>query len=141
MTKSLLALSALFCAATLANPRVADIKLHAQTIEKESQGLSQMLKSKQVDAAALRDKLDGVSAEIDKLKAVVAEVDPAVTPSKDWMLVKEKVQLIEIFHQAKRNIVNEQDVKKNRSLLRAHAQGVAKRAAMLQQTAGRLAQP
>jgi hypothetical protein len=59
----------------------------------------------------------------------------------DWALVKEKVQLLAIFHQAKTELMANGDLRKQRTLLRAHADGMAKRAQMLQKTASRLALP
>jgi hypothetical protein len=55
----------------------------------------------------------------------------------DWDLVKTKVELLNIFHTRKADLFNS-DLDKNRNLVRALADGIAKRARMLQQTASKL---
>ena len=57
---------------------------------------------------------------------------------KDWDLLKTNVQLVSIFYNRKKEIVLADNRQKNKSLSRAHADGVAIRAAKLQETASRL---
>ncbi len=49
-----------------------------------------------------------------------------------------QVQLLSVFHNAKAELMNADDMKKNRSTLRAYAEGLATRAGSLRQTAQRL---
>lgn len=127
-----------------ADSRFADIRSHAARVEQENREMARLLKSKQWDNSQLQAKLEATGQDLDKIKALVAELEGAsdsLSPSarKDWDLLRQKVQLLEIFHGAKKDLLSSGNVAKQRALLRAHAEGVAKRAAMLQQTAGRLA--
>lgn len=127
-----------------ADSRFADIRSHAARVEQENREMARLLKSKQWDNSQLQAKLEATGQDLDKIKALVAELEGAsdsLSPSarKDWDLLRQKVQLLEIFHGAKKDLLSSGNAAKQRALLRAHAEGVAKRAAMLQQTAGRLA--
>lgn len=88
--------------------------------------------------------MESAGAGIEKLRELVVLVETNTNGSlntPDWALLKEKVQLLSIFHQAKRDLMAGSDLQKQRALLRAHANGMAKRAQMLQQTASRVALP
>jgi hypothetical protein len=145
MRKHFIALTALTLGVSIAaaDTRLNDIRSHAGRVERESSAMAQLLKAKSPDVNQLREKLDVTNADIEKMKALVAEIDSAATMgnSADWQLVKDKVQLLSIFHNAKRDIVSTDQTGKKRAILRAHADGVAKRAAMLQETVNRLAKP
>jgi len=126
-----------------ADTLLADIRSHASSLQRESQEMSKMLKAKKPDVDLLRQKLDTTSADLEKLQTLVMDVDAnsSLNGSTDWARVKDKVQLLAIFHNAKRELLTGDQPVKQRTLLRAHAEGVAKRAALLQQTVDRLAKP
>ena len=127
----------------LADSRFAELRSHAARVEKDNLELAKMLKAKQFDTAQVKDKLAATGQDLEKINALVADLEGHATSlspaaQKDWQLLREKVQLLGIFHGVKKNLLEKDDPLKQRSLLRAHAEGVARRAALLQQTAGRL---
>lgn len=129
-------------AAALEKDLVDQILQSAQSIERDATQVDQSLKKKPADATEVRQKIDAMSADVIKLQDLVKQFESTgATLSErdqaDWRLVKDKVKLLEIFHGQKQTLAS-QDVNKNRSLLRAHAKGVALRAQRLQQTAQRL---
>lgn len=121
---------------------LGEITNHARTLQKEAQTMSQQLKNKQVDKQLLEQKLATVEQNIAKLRELVASVEstnPELTPSQkqNWELIKTKVELLNIFANYKKDLVANDDIQKKRSILRAHANGIARRAALLEQTASK----
>jgi len=115
----------------------------AANIQKDAEALSQDLKAKSLDENKIKTDIASLGDDISKLRKDVEQVEAhaaQLTPQqqKDWELIKTKVQLLTIFHDRKTELMNSGDLKKNRAMLRAHAEGIAKRAQMLQQTASRL---
>ncbi|MCC6536401.1 MAG: hypothetical protein IT162_02555 [Bryobacterales bacterium] len=129
-------------AAALEKEFVDRILQSAQSIERDATQVDQSLKKKPADATEVRQKIEAMSADVTRLQELVKQFESTGTAlserdQADWRLVKDKVQLLEIFHSRKQTLASE-DVNKNRSLLRAHAKGVAFRAQKLQQTAQKL---
>ena len=120
----------------------ADVKTilqHAKSIEADATQINLTLKSKKFDASDLKAKVDGAHANYANLQKAVSEYEAAnagAVNSTEWKAVKDRVELLGIFLNRKNELVS--DAQKNRGMLRAHAQGIAKRAADLQQTASRL---
>lgn len=143
---STLILSGLLATSGFANNMpgaLGEITNHARSLRAEAQTMSQQLKNKQVDKQLLEQKLATVEESVAKLRELVASVEasnPELTPSQkqNWELVKTKVELLNIFTGHKKDLVGNDDIQKKRSLLRAHADGIAKRAAMLEQTAAKI---
>lgn len=52
--------------------------------------------------------------------------------------MKTKVELLAIFHGKKKELLSSGDLSKNRGWLRAHAEGIARRAEMLQRSANQM---
>jgi hypothetical protein len=127
----------------LADTHLSNIKTHASNVERDSTQTAVMLKAKQPDMQAVRAQIDKTGQDITALQKLVTDVE-ATNPSfseqnrKDWDALKENVQLLSIFYNVKQELAASDDMQKNRSMLRAHAKGVAERAAKLQVTAGRL---
>lgn len=129
-------------AAALERELVDQIVQSAQRIERDAATVEQSLKKKVSDPATVRQTIAAMSDDIAKLRQLVQQLDStgaqlSARDQTDWQLVKDKVQLLEIFHGQKQTLASE-DVNKNRSLIRAHAKGVGLRAQKLQQTAQRL---
>ncbi|MBS1824298.1 MAG: hypothetical protein JST93_03170 [Acidobacteria bacterium] len=135
--------------AALAMPMMADSQAFrgiigdAANIQRDAEKLSRDLKQKALDEAKLKEDITTLNADVAKLKQDVAELDGKLSSmteaqKKDWELVKTKAELITIFAGRKATLMESGEFKKNRSILRAHADGIAKRAAMLQQTVNRL---
>ena len=131
------------CTATALEKDFVDrIVQSAQNIERDATTVDQALKNKQFDSGDVTRKLDGMDADVAKLKELVKELDSTDPKLSDrdrvvWDLVKQKVQLIEIFHGQKKVLAAE-DFGKHRNLIRAHAKGLVLRAQKLQQSAGTL---
>jgi len=126
-----------------ADTRLADIRNHAGQVAKGSDQLVRLLKAKQPDAQAIRGGITAMGGDIENLQRLVTEITEASPQfiqrgDKDWDLLKTQVQLLGIFHNTKDELMKADDMKKNRSLLRAHAKGLASRAEVLQATAQRL---
>ena len=126
-----------------ADTRLADIRTHAGQVKKGSEQITLLLKAKQPDGQAIRDGITAMGGNIENLQRLVVEITEANPQfvqrgDKDWDLLKQKVQLLSIFHNTKQELAKADDLKKNRSLLRAHAKGLAMRATLLQETAQRL---
>lgn len=129
-------------AAALDKEFAAQLLESAKNIERDAGLVSTALKSKALDAADVRSKIDAMGGDVTKLQELVASFEaghPKMSErdSAEWKMVKEKVQLLEIFHGQKQKLASG-DLAKNRTLLRAHAEGVAKRAMKLQETVTRL---
>jgi len=132
-----------FATSAFADTRLADIRTHAGKVQKESQQITLLLKAKQPDGQAIRNGITAMGGDIEDLQRLVAELTEANPQfvqrgEKDWNDLKQKVQLLSIFHDAKDELMKADDMKKNRSTLRTHAKGLATRASMLQQTVQRL---
>lgn len=111
----------------------------SQRLETDAKAISLALKSKNVAVDEVHKRMGQMDADMAKLQESVSEVE-ATAPEmsdrdkRDWELVKTKVKLLEVFHTNKKTLVAE-DVMKNRTMIRAHADGVAQRAVKLRQTA------
>lgn len=126
-------------AAALEKEFVGRILESAKSIERDASAVSQALKVKKFDSADLHKKIDEMAADINKLQDLIKEFEAGHSQLSgrdrtDWQLVKDKVQLLEIFNQRKKTLA-EEDFEKNRSMIRAHANGVTQRAQKLQATA------
>jgi septal ring factor EnvC (AmiA/AmiB activator) len=142
MTLTTLTLTlALTAPAALANDHLTQIRDHAGKLGQEFQTIRQAVKAKNYDTADVQSRVAAAEANINKLKELVAEFE-AANPSvasaenKDWKKTKDLVHLIGIFHEQKAGILNSDP--KNRALLRAHADALAKRAFLLQETSSNL---
>jgi hypothetical protein len=125
------------------NMMLSEIGLHAQKVQQDAENITNHLNSKQPDRQFLKDKIGATADDMAKLQQLVKDFESrnfalAEWQKKDWEFLKSKVQLLSIFYDTKKELVLAENLQKNRSMLRAHAKGVAVRAAKLQETAGRL---
>lgn len=146
MTLITMALAAMTATATepahSAGSPLRELMNEAKAFEMQAREASQMLKNKKYDVAALQQALEKKGETLAKLQTLAASYEASassLTPAqqKDWETVKTKIKLLEIFHATKNDLVAK-DPNKNRSLLRAHAQGLALRAEALQKTLQRM---
>lgn len=115
----------------------------AANIQQEAQSISSQLKMKNPDFELVKTKSGELKQKIQTLRDDLAAYESqnpnlAGQMQKDWELVKTKAELLLVFSDTKDSLLNSGDPQKNRSMLRAYSDGIAKRAAMLQQTAKRL---
>jgi len=137
-------LTILFAIATLALPAYSDTRFSvigedAGKIQLDATELSKDLKAKVLDESKVKADIAALGQDIIKLRKDVETIDASLNSltaeqKKDWELIKTKVQLLNIFYDRKTDLL-QGDLKKNRSMLRAHADGIAKRAALLRETA------
>jgi hypothetical protein len=126
-----------------ADTRLGEIRTHAGQVQKGSEQVTLLLKAKQPDAQAIQGKISAMGGDIENLQRLIVgltEANPQFIQrgDKDWDLLKQQVQLLSIFHNTKQELTKADDLRKNRSLLRAHAKGLTTRAGSLQETAQRL---
>jgi len=129
--------------ALFANTHLTEIRTHAGKVKQGSEQMSRLLSVKQPDAQGIRDSLKAMGEDIENLHKLVVkltEENPQFVErgDHDWDRLKTQVQLLGIFHNTKDELMKADDMKKNRSVLRAHAKGLAVRSATLQETATRL---
>ena len=107
-----------------------------QNLERDAQSVHLSLKKKSFDAQAVSAKIEAMSADVGKLQDIVKQFD-ATNPSLStndaahWKLVKDRVHLIEIFHEQKKSLASS-DLAKNRTAIRDIAKGLVARAKKLQ---------
>jgi len=128
--------------ATSSSSPLRELMSEAKAFEMQAREASQMLKNKKFDVPALQQALEKKGETLGRLRTLAAAYEAGaanLTPAqqKDWETVKTKIKLLEIFHSTKNDLVAK-DPNKNRSLLRAHAQGLALRAEALQKTLQRM---
>lgn len=131
---------AMSATAVMANDHLSQIRDHARSLEQEFRGIQTAVKSKDFQPDAVRSRLENTGAGVQKLKELVAGVEsssPNVAANPEWQRTKDLVALLDIFHERKAELLGG-DVKKNRSLMKATAEGLAMRAAMLEKSAGKL---
>lgn len=115
----------------------------AAKIQREAESISSQLKLKKPDFEMVKTRSGELNREIQALKNDL-EAFESTNPNlnaqqkKDWELVKTKAQLLLVFSDTKNSLMANGDLQKNRSMLRAYSDGIAKRAVLLQQTAKKL---
>ena len=122
-----------------ANGHLTQIRDLAGTLEKEFRGIHVAVKDKNFNSADVKSRVEATDADVKKLESLVADFEassPSLATGPDWKRTKDIVALIAIFHEQKSQLLG--DMKKNRGTLRVHAEGLSKRAAMLQESASRM---
>ncbi len=133
---------AVISAAALDSSFVTQMQSTAQKLERDATDVHRALKSKRHDADEIKARIEAMAGDVDTLQQLVKDFE-ATNPQlssreqADWAALREKVQVLGIFHENKRRLAAE-DVARNRSLLRAFADGVALRAKKLQVSAAQL---
>jgi cytochrome c556 len=126
-------------AAFAASPTpIADIVSNAKTVQTEATALKTMLKSRQVDVEQVQQKTASLGETVSRMKQLVTEYEaanPSAAQTKAWNDVKLRIELIDVFHNNKSQLLSQEDVARNRDMLRAKADGIARRAAGILQAA------
>ena len=123
-----------------ANDHLIQIRDQARGLEQEFRGIHAAAKAKKFDAAEMQARLEATASGVDKLKTLVAGFEaatPHLTAGADWKKTKDLVTLIDIFHAQKAELLGPDGIK-NKGLLKSHADGLARRALVLQESADRL---
>lgn len=135
---------ALTASAVFANDHLNQIAGTAKELQSDFSRMAQTLKNKNFAAEELKRELEALRGHVDQLKATAEEFE-AANPNltgqheKDWKMAKELIALVDIFHSQKAELLNDNPAK-NRKMLKAQAEGLAKRSTVLRDTALRLAQ-
>lgn len=147
-TLSLLAITGLLASTSWANnlnlsTAVGELSGEALKLEKLTEVVSSQLNSVPVNPELLEKRVEALYGHIQRIKAMVAEIEaaqPNLTASQrtNWELVKNKVQLLDTFAATKRDLLEKGDPNTNRAQLKSQADGIVKRAALLQQTARKI---
>ncbi len=132
---------ATFSAAALEKDFVDQILESARNVEREAADVSLALKKK-ADTEDVKKKIEAMNDDLVKLQELVATFEashPTMSERDraDWETIKSRVQLLGIFHNEKKKLADE-GLNKNRGLIRAHADGLVKRAQNLQAAAVRV---
>lgn len=119
------------------------IATSAAAINRDAVSINQQLKAKTVSVESLRPRIDDLGKDIGTLRQAVDEFDQrrgSLTARQldSWEKVKLKAQLLTIFYDNKVAALNAANPEKHRQSLRAHAMGIAERAALLEKTANGL---
>ncbi len=115
----------------------------AAKIQLEAQSISSQLKAKNPDFEMVKNKSGELNKAIQALRSDLAAFESqhanlSGQQKKDWELVKTKAELLLIFSDSKNSLLENGNPQKNRSMIRAYSDGIAKRAVLLQQTAKKL---
>lgn len=115
----------------------------ASRIHTDARAISAALKDKAPDYEMVKTKSTDLGKDIQALQRDLDTFESShpnlsAEQKKNWELVKTKAQLLLVFSDTKNNLLASGEPKKNRSLLRAYSDGIAKRALMLQDTARKL---
>lgn len=115
----------------------------AAKIQRDAEAISGQLKIKNPDVESVKAKSGELNKDIQSLRddlAAFEATNPSMTEQQkqNWTLVKTKAELLLIFSDSKNDLMNAGNMQKDRSILRAYSDGIAKRAVLLQQTARKL---
>ena len=140
MTAALGAASALANTNPNLNESIDRILSEARAVEHQAEQLSTSLKSRQADLSKATEMSTQLKERVKAVKQLVEEIEPSIAAAHrdvyDSIVLKAK--LLEIFVMNKEELLTSAQAAKKRSLIRAKADGIAKRAEMLQQAAIRL---
>ena len=132
----------LAASATFANEHLTQIRDQAGKLGQEFRDIGVTVKNKNFNTVEVQNRVNAIDTDIESLKKSAAEFEAAnhsltANGDKDWKLSKDIIHLIDVFHERKSQMLSG-DPKKMRSLIRAQAEGLVKRASTLQETSNRL---
>ncbi|MBC7925565.1 MAG: hypothetical protein H7039_07900 [Bryobacteraceae bacterium] len=121
-------------------PKAEQLVTEAKKVQLEAQDISKELKPRGFDLARVQEMMANLErhvTSVDQLVKDLAPHEPQMTSHQKakYEAVKMKAQLLTVFITNKRNILAGDELSKNRSLLRSKADGIARRAELLQQSA------
>lgn len=134
-----------FAALSLTAADMPGIAEEARKVQNEAQQVGQMLRAKSPDYSEVSTRLEAVERHNDALREMILQFEakhPGLSQDKHAELerMKQTAAVKDIFIENKKGILAQDDRDKNRRLLRAKADGIAKRAEILQASALRMAQ-
>jgi hypothetical protein len=119
------------------------LRNHAGQVYLESMSIKQMLKQKSPDLDLIRQKVETTKEDVAKIQHLVSEVEnsPSSILKSDaaaWEEIKLRASVLAVIHDHKAALTSEEGLRKQRSALRAHVDGVAIRAVKLQELLNRM---
>jgi hypothetical protein len=129
-------LNRLFCGmlltavGALANDHLVQIRDEARNLEREFRAMHAAAKAKNFQATDLQEKVTATGTQVARLKSLSEEFEasnPKASSVPEWKQTKDLITLLEIFHGQKSQAVAGRD----KGLIKAHADGLARRAMML----------
>ncbi len=131
----------LAASAAFANDQLTQMRDHAKTLHQEFTQLQSAVKNRNFDVQTIQNRMNELDANIEKLKSIAAEFESSapsnIAASSDWKLTKELIQLLDMFHEQKMELLNG-DLRKNHGLVKVHAEGLARRAEILSKTTDKM---
>jgi len=120
--------------------RIADA---AQKTQAEARDLSAALKPKNADMKAIHGRMDTLQNHALELTQMVEAAQSSAAsltgPKKaEFERLATAAKIVSIFVENKKNMLGRDDAARNRSIIRANADGIAQRAAMVQKSALKL---
>lgn len=124
-----------------ASSHLDEIVTSAKKTQLEAREISNLLKVKTPDYDRVRTKMQLLTehaADVNRLVAELEASNPSLSSSQqaEFNRLKEIAKLVDVFVTNKNNLLASSDL--NRKLLRAKADGIAKRAEMVQESAIRI---
>ena len=121
-------------------PKAEALIVEAKKVQLEAQDISKELRVKQFDLNKVKEMMTNLTGHVEAVNKMVVELqpmEPSMTEDQKakFNLVKTKAELLTIFAANKKDMLLGDRPEKNRSLLRAKADGIAKRSELLQQSA------
>jgi len=119
------------------------IVIEAKKAQLEAGEIRILLRNKNVDWTKVHGKMGYLERHVAEIREMVTAfegMNPSLTSDQQSQMERLKLtsELLFVFTQNKKEMLESGDPKKNRSLLRAKAEGISKRAEMLQRMALRL---
>lgn len=121
-------------------PKAQQLADEAKKVEQEATAISQTLRPRQFDVEQVKGMLTKLEDHVGSVERMVAglaahEGQMTAQQKSKYEAVKMKSDLLGVFTKNKKDLLLGSEPEKNRSMIRAKADGIAKRAGMLQQSA------
>ena len=128
---------------SLKGPVIEQVVSEAKKAQLEAREIADLLKRRRPDMARLESKLQYLAQHSSRLNELIASIDAAawqLNPSQaaEFERMKQASQILNIFVDNKQKLLQSGQISKNRGLLRAKAEGIAKRAEFVQVSALRV---
>lgn len=122
---------------------VDQVVAEAKKAQLEAREISDLLKNKRSDTTRIASKLEYLSQHAAKVNELIASIDPAslqltTAQMSEFERMKQASQILKIFVENKQQLLSSGKVQTHRGLLRAKADGIAKRAEFVQVSALRV---
>ncbi len=120
--------------------KAEELITEAKKVQLEAVGIGKELRVKTFQVDKVKGMLDVLVGHVEAIERIAAELASFETQMSSeqktkYEAIKVKSQILTIFAKNKKDMLMGEDPSQNRAMLRAKADGIAKRAEMLQQSA------